>query len=257
MIPAWITLLRRPFDRSREHFVSVDVHRLSDPRNYEMLTPMPHQYHLAKGPAGLVAIPSKETPQDRDLSDSSEDMDSFEKEPQYTPIRSASVNYSYPRPPSSSASDTQRTPGRIREDREILPSPAEEVWPSPARDRANSPSTGRKVGWKGSVETLRSGSALGIERPSPILERERSGSALARERDAAPRYPHARTAPVAPLRPSNSRADADWDPRSTFARGNRPGGALTPDPGAGARPSRFSPEPEPAHIRIARSERPA
>jgi hypothetical protein len=255
MIPAWFALLRRPFDRSREHFVSVDARRLSDPKNYEMLTPTPHQYHMGQGPTGLIAIPAENTPQDRDLSDSSEGPDSFEKE--RSPVRSASINYSYPKPPSRSASDTQGSRGHIREDLEVPPSPAEEVWPSPNRDRAISPSTGRRVGWKDSVETPRSGSALGVERPSPILERQRSGSALGRERDASPRHPYARTASPAttPLHRPNPRANAglanDWDPRSTFARGTRPGGALTPDP------SRFSPEPDPVHIRMARSERQA
>ena len=55
MFTAWWEIIRRPF-LSNDNFISYDARRISDPRNYEMLTSPPQSYHLTKGPqGGLVA----------------------------------------------------------------------------------------------------------------------------------------------------------------------------------------------------------
>ena len=54
MFSGWWEIIKRPF-LSNEHFVSYDARRISDPRNYEMLTSPPQTYHLTPGPHGLVA----------------------------------------------------------------------------------------------------------------------------------------------------------------------------------------------------------
>ena len=55
MFTGWWDIIKRPFNKN-DHFVSYDARRISDPRNYEMLTSPPQTYHLTKGPqGGLVA----------------------------------------------------------------------------------------------------------------------------------------------------------------------------------------------------------
>ena len=52
MFLGWYDLARRPFE-SKEHFVSADARRYSDPRNYEMLTNA--NFELVKGPTPVFA----------------------------------------------------------------------------------------------------------------------------------------------------------------------------------------------------------
>ena len=55
MFSGWWEIIRRSFQKNSD-FVSYDARRISDPRNYEMLTSPPQTYHLTKGPqGGLVA----------------------------------------------------------------------------------------------------------------------------------------------------------------------------------------------------------
>lgn len=208
MITGWWELLTRPFRRSREHFVSVDARRLSDPRNYEMLTSPPQAFHLTKGTGGLVAT-AKHDSVETDYS-ASQNGDYISKEQQSAPVHTYS--FSRPRPPTRSGSQGQGGRVAFAQNHDVENAYSTRLAHSPPPEDRNP--------WE------RSNSALGRDRSNSALG-GRSGSALGgREREPPKINPPPRSAArgLSPTR-SNSALGRAWDPRDTYARS----GALSPE----------------------------
>ena len=102
MFSAWITLIRRPRGPKLE-FVSRDAHRLSDPRNYEMLTSPPQAYQN-KGFYDIKASPVSEIGTPRSLSMTGERKEYFGAGDTWD-MTPQPLNFSRPRNLSRSASD--------------------------------------------------------------------------------------------------------------------------------------------------------
>lgn len=118
MFLGWWEVIKRPFS-SKDHFVSVDARRISDPRNYEMLTSPPQTYHMTKGPSGgliATAKPSHLTdiplsPLNKELYHQLDESPSEYFSTSPTPAWRADdrgQSFSQPRTPSRSASQQQR-----------------------------------------------------------------------------------------------------------------------------------------------------
>lgn len=210
MIPAWIELIRRPFKRTNE-FVSRDARRISDPRNYEMLTSPPQAYRpktpddLKQGPE--VDIRSPVTSLNYSITSQKDEWDSFEKEAVY---RSPPTSFSKPIPPSRSGSGAERR-----------------GTPTVTRDRADSslgmigrPSPSVGVARMGSLsEREGDGSAIGLDRIGSPSGLYRIGSALSSHRPTGSALSSHRPtdSALSSYRPGSSKG-MDWDPSSTYAR---------------------------------------
>lgn len=210
MISAWIELIRRPFKRTNE-FISRDARRISDPRNYEMLTSPPQAYRpktpddLKKGPE--VDIRSPGTSSNYSMTSQKDEFDSFGKEAVY---RNPPTSFSKPKPPSRSTSGGERRGA-----------------PTVTRDRADSslgmigrpiPSAG--VAQMGSVsERDGDGLAIGLDRIGSPSGQHRTGSALSSHRPTGSALSSHRStdSALSNYRPGSSKG-LDWDPSSTYAR---------------------------------------
>ena len=182
MIPSWIDLLRKQLDRSHE-FVSRDARRLSDPRNYEMLTSPPQSYQ-PKSADDLITSPVAGIRSPESVSISNQKDDYFGVDATYiNPSRS----FSRPKPPGRSASGASER-GNFG-DRHHAASPQGPNWPG--LDRTASLS-----------QRDRGASALALDRIGSPTGQARSDSALSRHRAGS----------------SLGTVGRDWDPHSTYAR---------------------------------------
>ena len=210
MVSAWIELVRRPFQRTNE-FVSRDARRISDPRNYEMLTSPPQAYRpktpddLKKGPEIDVRSPGASS--NYSITSQKDELDSFGNEAVY---RNPPTSFSKPKPPSRSVSGAERQGA-----------------PTVTRDRADSslgmigrPSPSAGVVRMGSVsEREGDGSAIGLDRIDSPSGQHRTGSALGSHRptgSALSSYRPTESA-LSDYRPGSSKG-MNWDPSSTYAR---------------------------------------
>ena len=227
MVTGWIDLIRRPFNRSHD-FVSVDARRISDPRNYEMLTSPPQPLYIQKG---------FDQPSTSPLSDDHSPQDFFPANPNFgseAQYRSPSLSFSHPKPPSRSASDSSRLGSSHGRERPGVTFVGAQLGSLQERDHIQSPPPARTTSATGTNRSNsalgadrsgsalgrdQSGSALGWARSGSAMSTERAGSALGRDRD--PRPVHSRTAAGSPIphRNNSSLGAGDWDPRSTYARG--------------------------------------
>jgi len=222
MVTGWWETIKAPFNRSHD-FVSVDARRISDPRNYEMLT-SPPQPMMHKTIEDVESSPDTENHSARDWEVKNTREVSFGSEATY---RSPALSFSSPKPPSRSASiEATRhgsSHGRSKDvtswetDRVASPPILERYEPSSNRQSPilRTERSGSALGYE------RSGSAMGSERSDSALGRQHSGSALLREKNT--RSPPQRSG-ISPA----SHLGREWDPRSTYARG---AGVRTPERG--------------------------
>ena len=231
MVQGWIELVQRPFRNSHD-FVSVDARRLSDPRNYEMLTSPPKAAFLPKSFDDLSTSPDVEHHSPRVWSPQPQQSNGyFGKEATY---RSPSLSFSTPKPPSRSGSDARIGSPQGRShvastwERQAVASPAP-ILERKESGAGNAPSDS-------ALGANRSTSALGREQCGPVPGWERSGSALASDRSGSAlgrdwdlRSLHQReTASPTPRRSISALGRGDWDPVATYARG---GATMSPDQG--------------------------
>ncbi|MCJ1436181.1 hypothetical protein MMC27_005559 [Xylographa pallens] len=230
MVQGWIELIQRPFRNSHD-FVSVDARRLSDPRNYEMLTSPPKAAYLPKSFDDLSTSPDVENHSPRVWSPQPQQSNGyFGKEAAY---RSPSLSFSTPKPPSRSGSDARigSPQGRSQMaptwERQAIASP-------PILERTESGAGNARS--DSALGANRSTTALGREQPGsvPVWERsgsalaaDRSGSALGRDWDLRSLHQRERTSPT-PRRSISALGRGDWDPVATYARG---GATMSPDQG--------------------------
>ena len=219
MITGWIEILRRPFHRSGE-FLSVDARRMSDPRNYELLTSPPQKFHMSKGPDGLVTTATTQTPETPVVRNFSPPPPEFTRTSRAE--RSASLNFSHPRPP------LERTASRNNRITFSLEGPTTSPiieWQSSSSEQtalpSNSdlPSIQQRSIYERPSQT-RANSALG-------RERERTSSASGKDWSAIGPTSASRGSPL-PHRSYSALSNRDWDPTSTFAPGEYRKGALSP-----------------------------
>lgn len=231
MVQGWFEAIQRPFRHSHD-FVSVDARRLSDPRNYEMLTSPPQAAYLPKSFDDLSTSPEKGHHSPRDWSPQPQQNSGyFGKEATY---RSPSLSFSTPKPPSRPGSDA-----RIGS-----PQGRSQVAPTWGRQSVQSPppilerkESGARDARSGSAQGAnRSTSALGREQSSPVpgwersgsaLPADRSGSALGRDWDLRSLHQRETTSPT-PRRSNSALGRGDWDPTATYARG---GATITSEQG--------------------------
>jgi hypothetical protein len=250
MFVGWWELIRRPF-LSHDHFVSVDARRISDPRNYEMLTSPPQTYHMTKAPeGGLVATAKPATlntiplnPLNKEFLAQTDDSpsDYFPSSP--PPARqyeNRSMSFSQPRPPTRSNSQQRVTfsreePSSIQTNLNTRPSNPYSPVTQPAAVVTSPRTAGigaspveqsdpyfqrnASAMSQSSVNQLRSASAMSASH-------NRSGSALGREWPTpAPRpsqnspTPYRSNSRAGTGSALGSRAVREWDPTSTYARG--------------------------------------
>jgi hypothetical protein len=224
MITGWWDVIRHPSTHTRD-FVSTDARRLSDPRNYEMLTSPPQRVYMTKGPAGLVTTTSiAQVPGDpvvRDFSPTPpQEMASIARQREPTP----SHNFSHPRPLERIAHQTSRV-GTSREG--PAASPLEEWSYSPY-----SPGSLSNFGTTNHISSTplheRTHSSIGMESGTSDHGRELNASRGA----SSPSLRDSHTQHG--LQRSNSNTSRDWDPRATYARGggSGQGRALSPSGGS-------------------------
>ncbi|MCJ1391693.1 hypothetical protein MMC18_004558 [Xylographa bjoerkii] len=231
MVQGWIEAIQRPFRHSHD-FVSVDARRLSDPRNYEMLTSPPQAAYLPKSFDDFSTSPEVEHQSPRDWSPQPQQNNGhFGKEASY---RSPSLSFSTPKPPSRSGSDAQIGSPQGRS--QVVP-----LWerqavasPPPILEReesgAGNTRSSSAIGANRSTSALRreqAGSAPGWEKSGSAPGADRSGSALGRDWDLRSLHQRERTSPT-PRRSNSALGRGDWDPIATYARG---GAAANPDQG--------------------------
>ncbi|MCJ1287359.1 hypothetical protein MMC26_006708 [Xylographa opegraphella] len=236
MVQGWVELIQRPFRNSHD-FVSVDARRLSDPRNYEMLTSPPKAAYLPKSFDDFSTSPEVEDLSPRVWSPQLQQSNGyFGKEAAY---RSPSLSFSTPKPPSRPGSDARigSPQGRVQmaptwEKQAVAP-------PPPILERTESSAGNTRLG--SALGADRSTSALGREQSGSVPGRERSestqaadrsGSALGRDWDRRSLHQRERTSPT-PRRSNSALGKGDWDPIATYARG---GIRMSPDhtnPGTG------------------------
>lgn len=257
MVKGWSEFLRLHFSRSHD-FVSVDARRLSDPRNYEMLTSMPNQAHIQKG------LDEEDTLTDahssKEFSPSTYSEGYYGRDARY---RSPSFSFSSPRPPSRQTSTATRNASSQGKDLNGSPHVRTSVDAIPETSRTESSSEHDRTdpvlersNPNVRSDSNRSKSALGREREdhAPGLDRIGSTSPGSRSeslghRDPArpvvsrgldPRNAHTRSdASPASGRSNSALGRREWDPRMTYARGT---GAPSPDRAGTALGVRFSPE---------------
>lgn len=195
MISAWIELVRRPFKRSSE-FVSRDARRLSDPRNYEMLTSPPQVYRpkssddVKKSPE--IDIRSPGTSSNYSIRSQKDEWESFGKEAVYL---NPANSFSKPKPPSRSASGAT-TRGA----------------PTVTRDRSDS-----SLGMIG-----RSNPSVGVTRMGSLSERDGDGSAIGLDRIGSPLAQYRTGSAIDSHRPTGS-ALSSHRPRNSSLSSHRPG----------------------------------
>ncbi|MCJ1396985.1 hypothetical protein MMC11_000177 [Xylographa trunciseda] len=222
MVQGWSEAIQRPFKHSHD-FVSVDARRLSDPRNYEMLTSPPQAAYLPKSFDDLSTSPRVEHHSPRDWSPQPQQNNGyFGKEATY---RSPSLSFSGPKPPSRAGSDARISSPQGRS--QVVPTWERQsvVSPPPILERKESGAGNARSG--SVLEANRSTSALGREqsgstpgweRSGSALAADRSGSALGRDWDIRSLHQRERTSPT-PRRSNSALGRGDWDPTATYARG--------------------------------------
>ena len=180
MILSWIDLFRKQLNRSHE-FVSRDARRLSDPRNYEMLTSPPQSYQ-PKSADDFVTSPDADIRSPESFSISNQKEDYFGTDATYvTPSRS----FSRPKPPERSASGASGR-GCVGDRYHATP---QQNWP-------------------------------GLDRTASLTERDRGASALALDRIGSPPGQARSGSALSGHRAGSSLGTAGrgWDPHSTYAR---------------------------------------
>ena len=241
MFTGWWDLLRAPF-RSHDHFVSADARRISDPRNYEMLTSPPHTYHLAKGANGLVAMANKETSMDSPLSPSQESTFTKDSSPVVAAPYERAYSFSQPRPPIvRSAGKNTTTGGHVTFGGESDVRSSEGSTAHWSTSTASAPLVERHEQQYTSEyqqqrqqsvddQKQRTTSPLTWERADSALSNDRSarsGSALGREWPSPiPRHGQWYGQAVPSIGPQRSNSGRTWDAQARHARGS---GALTPE----------------------------
>ena len=222
MAQGWIEAIQRPFRNSHD-FVSVDARRLSDPRNYEMLTSPPKAAYLPKSFDDLSTSPGVDQLSPRVWSPQPQQNSGyFGKEATY---RSPSLSFSTPKPPSRSGSDARISSPQGRS--QVAPTWQRQAVspPPPILERkesgAGNARSGSALGANRSTSDLgreQSGSIPGWERSGSALATDRSGSALGRDWDLRSLHQRERTSPI-PRRSNSALGRGDWDPVATYARG--------------------------------------
>lgn len=222
MVTAWFELIQRPFKSRDDHFVSVDARRISDPRNYEMLSSKQVANYKISSPTTEIESPksfSHTKPMETAY---------FGQEASY---RSPTLSFSSPRVPTRSISEASRTFTQVSRDQVYSGSiysqaPMQSIVPPP-------------------IESRGTDSPQAHERSISAQARDQASSALGGSWDS--RAPHARTTvspgPILHRANSNLHPPGDWDPRSTYARG----GTHSPDRGDSA--LGYTWNSEPAHLR--------
>ncbi|MCJ1322796.1 hypothetical protein MMC15_008146 [Xylographa vitiligo] len=231
MAQGWIEAIQRPFRNSHD-FVSVDARRLSDPRNYEMLTSPPKAAYLPKSFDDLSTSPDVDHHSPRVWSPQPQQNNGyFGKEATY---RSPSLSFSTPKPPSRSGSDTRIGSPQGRSQMAPTWERQAVASPPPILERnesgAGSARSGSALGANRSTSALgreQSGSVPGWERSGSALAADRSGSALGRDWDLRSLHQREGTSPT-PRRSNSALGRGDWDPIATYARG---GATMSPDHG--------------------------
>ncbi|KAI4144344.1 MAG: hypothetical protein LQ340_006692 [Diploschistes diacapsis] len=116
MFSAWWAFIKRPFG-PHDHFVSYDARRISDPRNYEMLTSPPQSYHITKRPqGGLVATAKPASYQDVRASDA------FVLDP--AQLKDFAENYGNDESPIDDIPEEPPQQQQQQQQQQILPQPA-------------------------------------------------------------------------------------------------------------------------------------
>jgi hypothetical protein len=238
MVGAWWDLICSPFRSDSDNWVSADARRLSDPRNYEMLTGPPQQYYLAKGPSGLVAttsVANTEKPQAlgeispspefqrtavRDFSPSPRDPGHVEdtgsivertlsnSSLQVHPTRSASQN-------TARVTFSRDTPTPIQAAALSPRSPSSNEYHTPRTYASPAASTNQDY-----FSTSRTNARAELERSGSTVSRSHATSAARRDRhgyEGTGTHPSTRDADH---RPTGGGGLREWDPQSTFAQGN-------------------------------------
>jgi len=214
MVTGWFEIIKGPFNRSHD-FVSVDARRISDPRNYEMLTSPPRPVHFHKSIDDVESSPDMEQHSPRDWEPALQRDGYFGSEAAY---RSPTLSFSTPRPPSRSASGATRSGSSHGKPPSTVTWANENMGPPPILERTESPSADYQSDH--APEQEHAASALGRKPSRTALGASRSDSALGRERSE--RGPYQRSA-ASPISGRSVALGRDWDPRSTFAKG---GGAF-------------------------------
>ena len=225
MFIGWWELMKKPF-LSKDNFVSVDARRISDPRNYEMLSSPPQAYHLTKSAkGGLVAtakpmhlhtVPISAYNKELLYSNDSptEPLVDYQLPLATRNYQGRERSFSQPRVPGRSVSSRQRV---------VFEEDSPPIWqsqlPNPVASsiqhineytpRENNPHTTRPPSTMSNSNTIgRSSSALGRDWPTPS-PRQTSHS-------PTPYQSNSQNGANSAL---SSRALArEWDPTSTFAR---------------------------------------
>lgn len=217
MVTGWVELIKRPFNRSHD-FVSVDARRISDPRNYEMLTSPPRPVHFHKSVEDIESSPDVEQHSPRDWEPALQRERYFGRDAAY---RSPTLSFSSPRPPSRSASGATRSGSSHGKHQGTVTWANEKMGSPPILERTESPSSDYQSDSAPGREHATA--ALGRKTSGSALGTTRSSSALGRERNDRSSYQRSAASPT----PGRSAAlGRDWDPRSTFAKG---GGTLGTD----------------------------
>ncbi|MCJ1352477.1 MAG: hypothetical protein MMC33_002461 [Icmadophila ericetorum] len=227
MFPAWITFIRQSVTHSNE-FVSRDARRLSDPRNYEMLTSPPQVYRPKSDDVDM-----KDTKIDagvnRLYSPTSKNKEFYGSEAAY---HSPTQSFSRPRPSSKSISQSVRpSPSMGQTSHNIghdhigftFPSSSQSPRSPPLTRRASSPDR-----FNSNQSLDRIGSPLTLQRTS-----SRNGSVLSNYRTPEPHdsigrdwgwnptttYAQPSVSPQPSGRSPTQGTGREWDPRATHARG--------------------------------------
>ena len=227
MLPAWITFLRQSFTHSNE-FVSRDARRLSDPRNYEMLT-SPSQAYQPKSAEADIKDTEANTGEDRLYSLTSRNKEFYGSEAAY---HSPTQSFSRPRLTSRSVSNSVRpnlnlgqTSLKAGHDHNGFTFPSSPRSPrspplsrrAPSPDRINSAQSLDRIGSPLTVQRTvsRNGSILSsYYTPEPH-------ESIGRDWGWNPTTTYAQpsVSPQPGGRSSSNSIGREWDPRATHARG--------------------------------------
>ena len=248
MLEAWWEIGRRPFSSDTDNWISADARRMSDPRNYEMLTAPSQQYYMAKGPSGLIATTSvrqterapaapsataKESLQGgslvRDMASSR--LDDYPAGKSGSTQKAVSMTTSDAQIAETSSLSARKLPprqGLVTLDCDTPPAPAFTVSPrAPPSSEFYSPRTLASLSCSSAAEednfrrpktdsrTKRDG-----ERSDSAQNRGRDRSAPVFDRDWYGLDHNSSHTGTMDRRPSGRSAMRDWDPQSTFAKSN-------------------------------------
>lgn len=224
MLSAWMTFIRQSLTHSNE-FVSRDARRLSDPRNYEMLTSPPQVYQPKSAEADIKGTEAN-AGEDRLYSLTSRNKEFYGSEAAY---HSPTQSFSRPRPSSRSVGNSVRpslnlgqTSLKAGHDHSGFTFPSSPRSP-PLSRRASSPDR------INSVHSLdRIGSPITVQRTisrnDSVLSSYRTPEpheSIGRDWGWNPTTTYARpsVSPQPSGRSPSNGIGREWDPRATHARG--------------------------------------